>query len=89
MPAQPTKGTKQLNVEVAADVVEQFRAFAAARGESVSENVEVAMIRHMRNPPPLPQDAPLPPLPPAPPEPPAAKAPGTKKRARKPKGEQA
>ncbi len=62
MPTMPTKGTRQTNLELPGDVIDRAKAFAAARGETFSAVVVVALLRHMSNPPPLPQDVPLPPV---------------------------
>lgn len=63
MPIRPTKGTKQTNLELPIDVIEEARAFAKQRRETLSDVVVAALRRHMANPPPLPSDVPLPPVP--------------------------
>lgn len=62
-----TKGTKQLGAELSAELVDRFRSFAKGRGESIREHLEMALERHMANPPPplKPAAPPLPPVPPA------------------------
>lgn len=58
------KGAKQFNYEIDADLVDRFRAFCKGRGESVREHLEMALQRHLDNPPPpfKPQAPPLPPV---------------------------
>ncbi len=58
-----TKGTKQLFVEVTDTLLDEFKAFCKSRVETVRENLEMAMRRHMANPPPPPP----PPIPVSPP----------------------
>jgi DNA-binding response OmpR family regulator len=65
-----TKGTKQLNAEVSDTLLDQFKAFCESRGETLRASLEMAMRRHMANPPPPPPPpipAPLPPIVPLPP----------------------
>ncbi|MBA4067944.1 MAG: hypothetical protein C0501_30425 [Isosphaera sp.] len=57
------KGTAQLGVGVDAGLLDELRAFARRRGETVREVVELAIRRHLLNPPPVPEVPPLPPLP--------------------------
>lgn len=61
-----TKGTKQLGCEVNEALLEQFKAFCAARGETLRYHLEMAMRRHLANPPEIekPTVPPVPPLPP-------------------------
>lgn len=59
-----TPGTKQVNVELADAIREALDRFRAARGESIRDVIEQALVRHFANPPVLPHDQPLPPLPP-------------------------
>jgi len=59
-----TKGTKQLGAEVSSELVDEFKRFCAARGETVRHHLELAMRRHLANPPPAPELPPLPPFPP-------------------------
>lgn len=63
MARKATKGTLQIGSELDADLVAAFRAFARSRGEYVRDHLEIAIQRHMDNPPgPLkPVVAPLPP----------------------------
>ena len=77
VPTQPTKGTRQFNVELPSDLVDEFRRFAEGRGESVSQHTARALRRHMDSPPPLPPSDP--PLPPTGPVPPVEKKVGVKK----------
>jgi hypothetical protein len=62
VPAKPTKGTKQTNLELPIEVVEKAREFAKSRRETLSDVVAAALLRHMANPPPLPGEIPLPPI---------------------------
>ncbi|VTR94129.1 unnamed protein product [Gemmata massiliana] len=83
MARRDVKGAKQFNYEIAADLADRFREFCKSRGESVREHLEMALGRHLDNPPPAfkPTAPPLPPI--APPEPatekPAPKKPKGKK----------
>ena len=67
MTRRTTKGTKQLAAELNASVVDEFKGFCKARGESLRYHMELALRRHMANPPPRQEPAPLPPAPPLPP----------------------
>jgi hypothetical protein len=83
MTRRSTRGTKQLAAELLAEVVDDFKKFCRDRDETVRYHLEMALRRHMANPPP-PQ---VPILPPAPPLPPVtAPASGDKPAAKKPKG---
>ena len=62
-----TKGTKQLFVEVTDTLLDEFKAFCDSRNETMRASIEMAMRRHMANPPPPPVPQPLPPLVPLPP----------------------
>jgi hypothetical protein len=62
MPKQPVKGTKQVLFELPEQLVEDAKAFAKKRSESLKDVVIQALHRHMANPPPLPTDTPLPPV---------------------------
>jgi hypothetical protein len=65
-----TKGTKQLFVEVTDILLDEFKAFCESRGETLRVNLEMAIRRHMSNPPPPPpppMPVALPPLIPLPP----------------------
>jgi hypothetical protein len=59
-----TKGTKQLGAEVSTELVDEFKRFAAERGETLRYHLELAMRRHLDNPPPPPRPVEMPPLPP-------------------------
>ena len=61
-----TKGTKQLGAEITDALVDEVRAFASKRGETLRQVIEAALRRHMDNPPPVvPPPPPVyPPLPP-------------------------
>lgn len=61
-----TRGTKQLAVEVSEALFDEFKGFCADRGETVRHHLEMALRRHMDNPPPPPQPVEVPPLPPVP-----------------------
>lgn len=65
MGRKSTKGTKQVGLELAEELVDQLREFARDRGETVRQVVEAALRRHFAYPPP----------PPPPPTPPPAPAP--------------
>ena len=83
--SQPTKGTKQFGGEIAADLADRWREFCAGRKERYGRetaryHLEIALRRHMANPP-----DPLPDVPPLPPLPPAAPAAPPKRRGRPPK----
>lgn len=75
-----TPGTGQLNLEIELALLERLRAFGRGRGEKLRWVVEMALRRHMDNPPPPPELVPLPPLPPPSPavpvDPPKATKPG-------------
>jgi hypothetical protein len=60
MPRSPVKGTKGVYLELPERVLDEARAFAKRRGETLKDVVTAALRRHMAYPPP----------PPAPPEPP-------------------
>jgi len=57
------RGTAQLNVGVSEAILEEVRQFVTDRGETLREVVEMALRRHMDNPPPKPVVPPLPPVP--------------------------
>jgi hypothetical protein len=78
MPRRDVKGTKQFNYEIDQELVERFRAFCRNRGESIREHLEMALQRHMDNPP-QPFKPAAPPLPPLTSQP-AAEAAKPKKR---------
>ena len=73
MPANPSKGTAQLGAELDSTLLEEFRAFCRGRKESVRTHLEIAIRRHLDNPPP-PLRPEVPPLPPVTPEHPKADA---------------
>jgi hypothetical protein len=62
MPINPKPGSRQTNLELPIEVLDRAKEFAKSRGESLVDVVVAALLRHMANPPPLPQDAPLPPV---------------------------
>lgn len=57
-----THGTGQLNLEIELTLLEALRKFVRARGETQRQAVELALRRHMANPPPIPELPPLPPV---------------------------
>ena len=59
-----TKGTKQLNAEMSEALFDEFKAFCVNRGETTRHHLELALRRHMDNPPPPPVKVTAPPLPP-------------------------
>lgn len=63
MSRRTTKGTVQIAAEVSEDLAARFRAFAAGRGESIRQALEMAMTRHLEYPPPPPEKPVVPPLP--------------------------
>jgi len=64
------KGTEQLGVGINSEIIKELKAFAESRGETIRAIVEMALRRHMANPPPLPEPPPPPALPPLTPLPP-------------------
>ncbi|MCE9564424.1 MAG: hypothetical protein K8U57_20495 [Planctomycetes bacterium] len=71
MARKNTAGTKQLGAELDSALVDEFKAFCSDRGDTVRKHLEMAIRRHLSNPPPKPAD--VPPLPPvAIPAPPTA-----------------
>ena len=62
-----TKGTIQLGMELDGELVKVVRSFAKSRDETLREVVEMALRRHLANPPAKVEPPPLPPLPPFPP----------------------
>lgn len=74
MARRDVKGAKQFNYEIAGELADRFREFCKGRGESVREHLEMALERHLQNPPP-PFKPEAPPLPPVVPPVPAPKKP--------------
>ncbi len=68
-----TPGTKQIAAEVGEALLTEFKTFVKSRRETLRDHLELAMRRHLDNPPPplRPAVPPLPPMPP--PEVPPAK----------------
>jgi hypothetical protein len=66
MATKPVKGTKQVNAELEAELLDRLKAFAEERGQTVRYVIERALIRHLDNPPPSVADPPLPPCDPDP-----------------------
>lgn len=66
--ANPKAGTAQVNVELPAEFLDEFKRFAADRGEKIRDAIYHAMRRHLKYPPP-PPDLPAEPLPDAAPKP--------------------
>lgn len=58
-----TRGKTMLGAELPDDLVGQFRAYVAARGERIGAALERAIRREMAYPPPPPAPPPLAPLP--------------------------
>ncbi|HEV3440089.1 MAG TPA: hypothetical protein VG122_22165 [Gemmata sp.] len=77
------KGTEQLGVGINSEIVKELRVFAESRGETIRAIVEMALRRHMANPPPLPEPLPPPPLPPLTPLPPVTTAESSRITAKK------
>src|SRR5580704_2620861 len=67
MPTRPSKGVIAKYVELPSDLATEVEAFAKGRKESFKAVVEMALRRHMANPPPPPPPPALPPLAPLPP----------------------
>jgi hypothetical protein len=63
--AKPKTGTAQVNVELPAAFLDEFKAFAEGRGEKLRDAIWHAMRRHMKYPPP-PPELPTEPLPDSP-----------------------
>ncbi|MFO0843281.1 MAG: hypothetical protein U0797_12940 [Gemmataceae bacterium] len=64
MPKRPSRGVRQVAVELPPDLVDQFREHAQARRRTFKEELIRAMRRHMAYPEPAPEpDPPLGPLP--------------------------
>lgn len=79
MPRRDVKGAKQFNAEIDTDLADQFRAFCKGRGESLRDHLELALRRHLENPPP-PLKPTAPPLPPVTVPGAVAKKPGKRKK---------
>jgi hypothetical protein len=62
MARNETKGTKQVGQAVDAELWDEFTEFCRDRGDTIRHHLEIALRRHLDNPPP-PPPAP-PPLPP-------------------------
>ena len=63
MSRKNTAGTKQLGAELDATLVDEFKAFVTARGDTVRKHLEMAIRRHLENPPSVIVVPPLPPVP--------------------------
>lgn len=63
MARKNVKGAVQFNYEVTRELAERFRKFCAGRGEPVVFHLEIALERHLANPPPVVEVPPPPPLP--------------------------
>lgn len=57
-----TKGTKQIGAEVSEALIDEFKVFCLSRGETLRKHLEMAMRRHLDNPPPVEEAPPLPPV---------------------------
>ena len=84
------KGTKQLGLALDAELLDAFKVFCETRKETMRAAIEMALRRHMANPPPPPIPVALPPLVPLPPfgQPDPAETqniriPGSKKKGKK------
>lgn len=76
MPTRPIKGAAQINAELPVELLKRLKQFTKARGETIRYHLELAVRRHLDNPPPpRPKPPPLvvPPLPPLPPPKPKRK----------------
>lgn len=72
MARKVAKGTSQLATQLDSELLAAVRGFAQSRNETLREVLELALRRHLANPPPVILPPPIPPLPPlAPPVPPA------------------
>jgi len=60
MAAKPMKGTRQVNAEIDAELLDRLKAFAEERGQTLRYVIERAITRHLENPPPMIPDPPLP-----------------------------
>lgn len=58
----PKRTTAPLGVQIDPDVIQALREFAEERDESIRSIVELAIRRHLANPPPRIEVPPLPPL---------------------------
>jgi len=61
-PKKVNRTTTPITMQLTADLVEELKAFASSRGETIRQTVELALRRHFASPPPLMQIPPLPPL---------------------------
>lgn len=59
---KPKRTTVQFNLQIDPKVADAARDFAEARGEKLRDMVELALKRHMANPPPTLDIPPLPPM---------------------------
>lgn len=80
--AKPKTGVTQINFELPPEMLDEVKAFAEARGQSLKFVMQRALRRHLDNPPPL---LPDPPMPPGDPEPGKPKPENGKKATKKPK----
>lgn len=62
MPRQRAAGIARFETEMSEAILDEFRAFVQGRGESIRRHVEMALRRHMDNPPPVEKIPPLPPM---------------------------
>lgn len=67
MARKAAKGTAQVAAQLDQELLASVRAFAVDRGETLREVFEMALRRHIANPPPKPAPPPIIPLPPFPP----------------------
>lgn len=71
MPTKPTKNKSQIATQITTELLDAFRSYAQARGETLSAALERAMRREMTYPPPAEEVPPLPDSPAVAVEPPA------------------
>lgn len=61
MSNKPKMGVSQVNFELATELLDEVKAFAESRGQTLKFVMTRALRRHMDHPPPLAEDPPLPP----------------------------
>ncbi len=62
MAKSPKRTTTAFNNQLDKETVDAFRAFCDGRGEKIRYHLEIAMRRHIANPPPTIEIPPLPPM---------------------------
>jgi hypothetical protein len=58
--AKPKTGVAQVNFELPPEMLDEVKAFAEARGQTMKFVMQRALRRHLDNPPPIVADPPLP-----------------------------